>query len=58
MDFLNHLLHTAAWVFGIIFVFAAIGFIATIRWLVGIFTGAEQAVSSGVTNVERTIDRR
>ncbi|HLJ84032.1 MAG TPA: hypothetical protein VKT51_07680 [Candidatus Eremiobacteraceae bacterium] len=58
MEFLTNLVHTAAWVFGIVFVFALIGLIATIRWLIGLFTGAEQAVSSGVESVERGIERR
>lgn len=53
MDFLSHLLHTAAWVFGIVFIFALIGVVATIRWLIGLFTGAEQAVESGVKSIER-----
>jgi hypothetical protein len=58
MDFLSHLLHTAIWVFGIVFVFAVIGLVATIKWIIGLFTGAEQAVSSGVESVERGIERR
>jgi hypothetical protein len=58
MDFLTHLLHTAIWVFGIIFVFALIGLVATIKWIIGLFTGAEHAVTSGVESVERGIERR
>ncbi len=58
MDFLTHLLHTAAWMFGVMFIFAVIGLYATVRWVIGVFTGAEQAVSSSVQSVERGIERR
>lgn len=49
---LVHLVHAAAWLFLIVFVFAVIGVIATIRWIVNMVTGAERAVESGVQNVE------
>lgn len=49
---LVHLAHVAAWVFLVIFVFAAIGVYATIRWIVNMVTGAERAVESGVHNVQ------
>ena len=43
---LVHLAATAAWFFVIVFVFAAIGVYATIRWIVGLITGAERAVET------------
>lgn len=49
---LVHLVHAAAWLFLIIFIFAAIGVIATVRWIIAMVTGAERAVESGVHNVE------
>ena len=55
---LAHLAATAAWIFFVIFVFAAIGVIATVRWIVGLFTRAEHAVEAGVSEVERRIIRR
>jgi hypothetical protein len=58
MEWVVNLAHSFAWVLFIIFVFAIIGFIATIRWIVGIVTGAEQAVVSGVEGVEHKIERR
>ena len=48
---LVHLAATAAWIFFIGFVFAVIGFVATIRWIVGLVTGAERAVEGGVHQV-------
>ncbi len=48
---LVHLAATAAWIFFIGFVFAVIGVIATIRWIVGLVTGAERAVETGVHDV-------
>jgi hypothetical protein len=58
MDWVVNLAHSFAWVLFIIFLFAVIGFIATIRWIVSIVTGAERAVVSGVENVERTVERK
>ena len=58
MEWVVNLAHSFAWVLFIIFIFAIIGFIATIRWIVGIVTGAEQAVVSGVEGVEHKIERR
>lgn len=51
MEWLVHLLHAAAWAGAIILLFAIIGFIATIRWIVGLFTRGEQAVEGAVKNV-------
>ena len=48
---LVHLAHAAIWFFIIVFVFAAIGVVATIRWIVGLVTNTERAVESGVRNV-------
>lgn len=47
-----HLAEGAAWVFGIIFLFAIIGVVATVRWIVGLITNTERAVETGVHNVE------
>jgi hypothetical protein len=58
MDWVVNLAHSFAWVLLIIFVFAIIGFIATIRWIYDMLTGAERAVVSGVEGVERTIERK
>ena len=52
---LVHLAETAAWLFLVIFVFAVIGVWATIRWIIGLIWGAEQAVESGVRNVTDSI---
>jgi hypothetical protein len=58
MEWVVNLAHSFAWVLFIIFIFSIIGFIATIRWIIGIVTGAEQAVVSGVEGVEHKIERR
>jgi hypothetical protein len=41
----------------LVFIFAIIGVIATIRWIIGLFTAGERAVESGVQNVENTLTR-
>lgn len=43
---LVHLAESAAWVFLIIFIFAAIGVVATVRWIVAQVTRGERAVVS------------
>lgn len=48
-----HIAETAAWLFVIILVFAVIGVIATIRWIIGLMKRGEQAVESGVESIER-----
>jgi hypothetical protein len=58
MEWVVNLAHSFAWVLFIIFMFAVIGFIATIRWIVSIVTGAERAVVSGVEGVEHRIERK
>lgn len=52
-----HLAEGAAWVFGIIFLFAIIGVIATVRWIIGLITNTERAVETGVHNVESKFTR-
>jgi hypothetical protein len=49
---LVRLAETAAWLFFIIFAFAAIGVVATIRWIVNLVTNTERSVETGVRNVE------
>ncbi len=56
--FVLHLLHAAAWLFLFIFLFAVIGVLATIRFIMGMFTRAETAVSSGVHSAENVITHR
>jgi hypothetical protein len=50
-----HLAHAAAWVFLLMIVFAIIGVYATIRWIVGLVTGAGRAVESEVSRVGHAI---
>lgn len=57
-QFVMNLLHAAAWTFGIIFLFAIIGFVATIRWIISLFIKGEQAVESGVQSVEHMVTRK
>lgn len=57
MEFLTAFAHAAAWVLGLTLLFAIIGFIATIRWIVGLFWKGEQAVASGVKQVEDSIHK-
>jgi hypothetical protein len=52
-----HLVHAAAWTFGIIFLLALIGLIAIIRWIMNLFRRTEAAVESGVERVEGTFRR-
>jgi hypothetical protein len=53
---LVRLAETAAWLFFIIFIFAIIGVVATIRWIVNLVTNTERAVETGVHNVEDRLD--
>lgn len=48
---LVRLAETAAWLFLIVFVFAVIGVVATVRWIVDRVTAGERAVETGVRNV-------
>lgn len=52
-QFIINMLHAAAWLFGFIFLFALIGVVATIRWIMGLFMRGERAVAGGVSNVEQ-----
>ncbi|MDQ2681389.1 MAG: hypothetical protein M3Y21_10300 [Candidatus Eremiobacteraeota bacterium] len=56
--FFIHLAQSAAWFFLIVFVFAVIGVIAVIRWIIALVTGTERAVTTGVHNVEGRITHR
>ncbi|HXW51066.1 MAG TPA: hypothetical protein VEJ41_03665 [Candidatus Acidoferrales bacterium] len=58
MDWLVHLMHAAAWTGVVILVFAIIGFIATIRWILGLFGRGEQAVEGAARQVGDAIERR
>ena len=57
-QFVQNLLHAAAWTFAFIFLFALIGVIATIRWIAGLFMRGERAVESGVQSVEHLVSRK
>jgi hypothetical protein len=56
-QFVVHLLQVGAWTFGIIFLFAIIGVIAVVRWIVNLFRKTEAAVEGGVQNVESALHR-
>ncbi|MDQ6929899.1 MAG: hypothetical protein M3126_04440 [Candidatus Eremiobacteraeota bacterium] len=53
-----NILHAAAWLFAFIFLFAIIGIIAVVRWIMNLVMGTERAVSTGVHNVENSLHRR
>ncbi|MBV8155562.1 MAG: hypothetical protein JO029_01250 [Candidatus Eremiobacteraeota bacterium] len=50
-----HLAQTAAWFLLVVFVFAIIGVYATIHWIVNLVRRGEQAVETGVQNIERRL---
>jgi len=52
---LIHLAEGAAWVFVVGVIFAIIGVIATIRWIIGLVTAGERAVEGGVKSVENKL---
>ena len=56
--FVSNLLHAAAWTFAFIFLFAFIGVIATVRWIINMFMRGERAVESGVQSVEHMVTRK
>jgi hypothetical protein len=56
-QFLGHLIHFALWVFFVIFAFAIVGAIATVRWILNLVTRTEAAVGSGMESVERAIHK-
>ena len=51
-EFINHLIQFGLWVFFVIFAFAAIGVVATVRWIMNLVTRTEAAVGSGVAKAE------
>jgi len=57
MDILTGLAHAAAWVLGLTLLFAIIGVIATIRWIIGLLWRGEQAVATGVREVGDSMHR-
>ena len=58
MDLLTQIAHAAAWVIGLLLLFAVIGVIATVRFIIGLFWKGEQAVVHGVKDVEDIVTRR
>ena len=56
--FVGQLLHIGAWIFGIVFLFAVIGFFAVISWIVNAFRKTEAAVEGGVQSVEDRLHPR
>jgi hypothetical protein len=56
--FLNYLIHFALWAFFVIFAFAVVGVIVTIRWIVSLVTRTEAAVGSGIASADNLIHRR
>ncbi|MDQ2866071.1 MAG: hypothetical protein M3R51_07565 [Candidatus Eremiobacteraeota bacterium] len=55
---LVHLAATAAWLFFILFVFAVVGVVAIVRWIINAVTNTERAVASGVEQAGRRITHR
>ncbi len=49
---LSNMLHTALWFFFVIFIFAVIGVVAVISWIMNAVRKTETAVQTGVANVE------
>jgi hypothetical protein len=56
--FLSYLIHFALWAFFVIFAFAVVGVIVTIRWIVSLVTRTEAAVGSGIASADNMIHRR
>ncbi|HEX4014984.1 MAG TPA: hypothetical protein VHX17_13995 [Candidatus Cybelea sp.] len=52
---LVRLAETAGWLFLVVFVFAAIGVYATIRWIAGLVTNTERAVEGGIDRVKERL---
>jgi len=50
--FIITLLHIGVWLFGLIFLFAVIGFFAVIAWIIKAVRRTETTVQGGVRNVE------
>jgi hypothetical protein len=55
--FLGHLIHFALWAFFVIFAFAVVGVVATIRWIVRLVTRTEATVGAGIHSAEEAIHR-
>jgi hypothetical protein len=55
--FIDHLIHFGLWVFSVIFFFAIVGVIATVRWIVSLVTRTEAAVGSGIKGAEDVLHR-
>ena len=51
-NFVIHMLHVGAWIFGIIFLLAIVGVIAIVSWITNAIRRGETAVEGGVQNVE------
>ena len=51
-------LKVGAWMFGIVFLFAVIGVIAVIKWILDAFRKTEAAVEGGVHNVQGRFTHR
>lgn len=58
MDWLSHLIHAAAWIGGLIILFAVIGVIATFRWIFGLFGRGERAIEGAVHHVGDNLQKR
>ncbi len=56
-EFLGHLIHFALWAFFVIFAFAVVGVVATVRWIVSLVTRTEAAVGSGIQSAEDVLHR-
>jgi len=53
-----HIAEDAAWFVVVVILFAIIGVIATVRWIIGLVTKTEHAVESGVRSVEDSLTHR
>ena len=56
-ELVNHLIHFALWSFFVIFAFAAVGVIVTIRWVVRLVTRTKAAVGSGIASAENILHK-
>jgi hypothetical protein len=54
---IGHLIHFGLWVFFVIFAFAIVGVIVTIRWIVRLVTRTEAAVGSGIASAENILHK-
>jgi hypothetical protein len=58
MDWLTHLIHAFVWFGAILVIFAIIGFIATIRWIAGLFRRGEAAAEGAARSMGDSLHRR